>query len=77
MARGVLRENCIHCDKHVSECGELSLRGICGECGAKRAIENYRDLRQHSGPFFEHWRRRSLAAYGVVMPEATAERQAG
>ena len=71
MARGVLRENCIYCERHVSECGKLSLRGICLDCGSRREVDNYRDLRQHSGPFFDHWRKRSLAAFGVVMPDST------
>lgn len=29
-------------------------------------IENYRQLSAHDGPYFEHWRRRCLAAFGVT-----------
>ena len=30
--------------------------------------DNLRDLVAHSGPGFAHWRRRSLAALGVILP---------
>jgi hypothetical protein len=30
--------------------------------------DNHRDLLNHSGPWFTHWRRRSLAALGVSLP---------
>ena len=30
--------------------------------------DNNRELREHNGPWFEHWRRRSLAALGVFGP---------
>jgi len=30
-------------------------------------LANAADLRAHSGPYFDHWRRRSLAALGVIV----------
>ena len=29
-------------------------------------IENHRAMLRHDGPFAEHWRRRCLAAFGIV-----------
>jgi hypothetical protein len=29
-------------------------------------LANARDLRDHRGEFFDHWRRRCLAAFGVT-----------
>lgn len=65
--RGVTRTDCRVCGRHVSECGPLSARGKCGECGERRMRENHAQLLAHSGPFFLHWRTRSLAALGVVV----------
>lgn len=73
MTRGVLRENCIYCGRPVSEVGRLSTRGRCGECADTRMIENYRDLHSHAGPFFDHWRRRTLAAFGVGLVDDASE----
>jgi hypothetical protein len=33
-----------------------------------RRESNLRDLATHSGAWFDHWRRRSLAALGVFAP---------
>lgn len=30
-------------------------------------LENAHQLREHRGPFFDHWRRRTLAAFGVQL----------
>jgi hypothetical protein len=30
------------------------------------ALTNRRQLIEHDGPLFDHWRRRCLAAFGVV-----------
>lgn len=50
----------------MDECGPLSARYKCAECGDDRMIHNNRQLMAHTGPFFDHWRRRSLAAFGVI-----------
>jgi hypothetical protein len=44
----------------------LSARYKCAACGEAAMIENHRELLAHAGPRFAHWRRRTLAAFGVV-----------
>lgn len=45
------------------QCGstrrKLSLRGLCGECGAKNQRENTRQLRTKSGPKYVMWQQRT------------------
>jgi hypothetical protein len=38
-------------------------------------IENYRELRAHSGPWFQHWRRRTAAAIGAVLVDELERRE--
>ncbi len=52
----------------------MSYRGLCDECGVTRAIANAVELHAHSGPYFDHWRRRTLAAFGVVEASARDDR---
>ena len=66
MAQGRKRTHCKLCDRHVDECGPLSARGKCRFCGDLRIIHNKRDLEEHSGVWFDHYRRQSLAALGVT-----------
>ena len=35
--------------------------------GLERNAANHIALKTHRGPYFEHWRRRCLAAFGVVV----------
>ena len=53
----------------------ISARGLCPDHTRMRITDNFRDLKAHDGPWFDHWRRRSLAALGVFAPldEATDE----
>ncbi len=44
----------------------ISARGLCTTHTRMRMEDNNRDLREHRGPFFDYWRRRCLAAFGVV-----------
>lgn len=64
--RGVRRTQCVSCHRSTAECGALSYRGKCVDCSTRRALDNATQLRAHSGPYFEHWRMRCLAAFGVV-----------
>jgi len=50
----------------------LSARGRCEGCGRARNNENHEQLLAHSGPFFDHWRKRTLAAFGVFEADASA-----
>jgi hypothetical protein len=36
-------------------------------------LENAAQLRAHRGPFFDHWRKRTLRAFGVQLVEPTAD----
>lgn len=31
-------------------------------------IDNTRQIREHRGPYFQHWRQRTVAAFGGIMP---------
>lgn len=65
MPRGIPRDECRVCERSTDEVGELSARGKCASCGNRRLEENNAQLRAHAGPFWQHWRRRTLAAFGV------------
>lgn len=64
---------CKGCDRHVDECGPLSARYLCAECGERRMIENRRDLQSLSGPYFHHFRRRLVASFGGVLVDELEE----
>jgi hypothetical protein len=59
--------HCRGCDRPRREGERFSARGKCVECGEGAMIENARQLAASSGPFFEHWRRRCAAAFGVTL----------
>ena len=65
--KGYPRVACKGCERPVAECGSLSARGLCQLCGAMRWTENLLSLMTHSGPYFDHWRRRCAASYGAVL----------
>lgn len=66
MPRRHPRQNCRICEGHISVVGDLSARGKCDACGELLEQENLRQLREHRGPFFDHYRYRSIAALGAV-----------
>lgn len=43
----------------------VSARGLCPDHTRIRQHENVTQLREHRGPYFDHWRERTLAAFGV------------
>lgn len=45
----------------------MSARGLCLECGEKARYANIEQLVSHSGPYFDHWRVRCLASFGVAL----------
>lgn len=51
----------------MSECGPLSARGKCSECGVGRHIASQIDQHTHSGYFFQQWRRGMAASVGAVL----------
>lgn len=49
----------------------ISASGLCPDHSKMRMRDNNAQLREHSGPWFDHWRQRSLAALGVGLPDGT------
>lgn len=45
----------------------MSARGRCAECGEGHMLENARQLAAHDGPWFQHWRRQCVAAFGAIL----------
>jgi hypothetical protein len=63
---------CKACGRPVYDRSELTYRGYHVECGARVQRDYIDSLIAHSGPGFDHWRRRSLAALGVnVLDDGT------
>ena len=66
------RHSCRICERPEEEVGRISARGKCASCGDRLLEENNAAMRDHRGPFFDHWRRRSLAALGVILPGSSS-----
>jgi hypothetical protein len=58
-------QNCKICGKPPADGSRVSSRGYCLEHGLARMNANNNQLAEHRGPFFDHWRRRTLASLGV------------
>lgn len=71
--RGRFRQNCRVCDGHRDVVGQLSARGKCSRCGLGRVAVNATQLHEHSGPYFEHWRRAMVACVGGVLVDDVGE----
>ena len=66
------RAHSSHCRKcgHERQEGELlSARGNCHNCGVQAVADNAVQLHYHDGPYFDHWRARMLASFGIVLDE--------
>lgn len=74
MPKGYPNDRCVVCKRPPSEVGPLSARYKCEGCAQERIAANHIGLRTHSGPWFHHWRMRSLAALGIVVLDETRER---
>jgi hypothetical protein len=57
------------CGRHVDECGRLSARYKCADCGLGRMVDNIGQMIEHGGPNFERWRRRVAASVGAAFPD--------
>lgn len=55
------------CHGNVEQVGSLSTRGKCYVCRTTRWTDNWNQLHEHSGPWFDHWRRRTALAVGAVL----------
>jgi len=71
MPKGYPRTGCRGCGRTFAEIGSVSKRGLCQSCGEARRNLNLACLVTHQGPYFDHWRRRSLAALGVIVLDET------
>lgn len=58
---------CKDCGISTAEGAHISWRRLCSPCGDARELANVWCLRLHTGPFFDHWRHRSLLALGAVI----------
>ena len=53
----------------------ISARGLCLYHATARMLLNNEQISTHQGEFFDHWRRRTLAAFGgVPVDELTRDR---
>lgn len=59
------RSTCKRCGRHYEAVGSISWGGNCKECGNETALANLHQLRAHNGEWFQHYRKRILAAFGV------------
>ena len=63
-------KTCKGCGKSSAEVGPLSWTRLCEECGQYRLIANNVELHVQSGPFYDHWRRRSyMAARRILLDD--------
>jgi hypothetical protein len=60
-------KTCKDCGRGAREGVTISQQGYCRDDWERRLRENNEQLRAHSGPYFEHWRRRNLAAFGIIV----------
>ncbi len=51
----------------------ISQTGLCPDHSKMRREANLRDLVSHRGVYFEHWRRRCVAAFGGVLLDDVRE----
>lgn len=58
---------CKRCGRHRDECGPLSARYRCADCGDGEMLRNADELRAHTGPRFLRWRRGVAAGVGAVL----------
>ena len=59
-------KRCKVCHGTEAEVGRISARGYCITHGRTREWENIEQLEAHAGPWFDHWRKRCLASFGVL-----------
>lgn len=51
----------------------ISARGLCPDHTRMRITDNLTQLREGRGPYFDHWRQRTLAAFGVGIFDGDAQ----
>lgn len=63
MPKGYPITRCKVCGQPVHDRRELSVRGKHLACGARVQAEQIKQLVAHSGPHFDYWRERCMAAF--------------
>ena len=71
--RGDKATFCKACGKRRKPGEVFTARGNHLACGDLLMRTNAIQLHQHSGPFFDHWRKQCLAAFGVVTLDESAK----
>jgi len=59
-------KNCRNCGGPSAEVGPLSHNRFCRPCAERLEAEAILQQVNHSGPVFQHWRRRIAASVGAV-----------
>lgn len=62
---------CRNCGGSTAEVGTLSHTRLCAACGVLIENENALQINAQSGPYFQHWARRSLMAMHRVLLDDT------
>lgn len=65
--------HCKVCGRHVSECGSLSARKKCIDCGVGRATEQQHNMAALRGEDFKLWRERMAASIGATLNDSRAD----
>ena len=58
---------CFGCGREREPDETFSARGKCPACGIGHCVDNAVQLNAHSGPWFEHWRKRVAASVGAML----------
>lgn len=66
------RTSCKDCGTRDEHGGGISGSGYCLTCAQRRKQANIDQLIEHRGPYFDHWRRQCLAAFGGIPMEEKA-----
>ncbi len=61
------RKTCKDCGGERQNVGHVTWRGYCIACGIARQHAEIDQLRAHSGPHFNHWRKQMAASVGGVL----------
>lgn len=61
---------CKDCKRKGSARCVISYRGLCSRCSERRMAEQYRQLREKSGPFYDDWLAGQARAIGALLQDA-------
>lgn len=65
-------KTCKQCGGHARDVGVLSHTRLCMECSTENRRAAALDLANHSGPYFQAWRRGVAASVGAVFLDDVA-----